>query len=447
MWKQIYLSGLLLASACGSENVRAGGPADLQTPFTAPVAAPADVAALVQSGNRFSAQLFLHEGQAEGNVVLSPVSIAGAFALLQPGARGETADDLAKVLGFDAVAEGAFADTMGALLADVETHVAPLPAPKRPPEKGSDAYWKMVSDPAVDFSVANAAWVKQGFELQPPYTATLARAFNAQPYAVDFSSSEAAAAQINTWVASKTNNRIKDLISPQMINPADTRLILTNAVWFKARWHDAFDADATQDGDFFGRGDAAMPARLMRRVGRMPYLKGDGFAAVQLAYTHPDFALNVILPDARGGMPELQARLGADGLTAALAGLDTAASREVDLTLPKVSVNGRFDLVPGLKALGAGRAFDPARADFSGLMKTPEPLPEPLFVSDVVHVTWFQMDETTTEAAAATAIAVATEAANISDLPTVFKVDHPFLIALTHKPTGMILFIGRIEAV
>ncbi len=408
--------------------------------FTAPAAAEADIAALAAASNRFSADIYFKAAATPGNVMLSPVSITGAFGLLRPGAAGETASEIDSALGYSAVAPDKRDDTLGALMADLETHVDALPAPATPPEFGSAAYHALRADPAVDFSIANAAWVDQNFVLKADYAATIARAYDASVSPTDFSKPETAAARINQWVEDKTNKRIKDLVKADQFNGA-TRLVLTNAVWFKARWRDAFEPNATQDAPFFGRDGKAMPATLMNRVGQMPHFKGDGFAAIDLAYTHPDFALSILLPDTKTGLAALETKLGREGLLAALDGVAKAPETEIFLTLPKLTLDATYDLIPPLEAIGMRRVFDPTQSELPGLIEGAGDL----FVSSVTHKTFFQMDEFTTEAAAATAIVVAESSAPAP--PIYFRVDHPFLLVLRHKPTGTILFIGRVEAV
>lgn len=394
-----------------------------EEPPPVPIAAtPLEATApLAEGNNRFAWSLYDMLGGEPGNIFVSPASISGAFALLYPGAAGETASQMAGVFGYDDVPAAAFANTQAtlnnAVTADREK---------------------------TKLTVANAAWLREGSTFQAPYRDAVEGIMKAKIALVDFTQPAAAAKLINTWVEDHTNDKIHDLIPPGAIRPGLTELILTNAVWFKADWQSPFKAEATQDGTFYAP-SGEITARLMSQtLKKARYLSRDGYAALDLDYAGDDYALTVILPDAQDGLSGVASAMTPDSFTALLSDMDTAGQKRVHLVLPKVMIEADYELNDPLIALGLGDAFTGA-ADFSGMIEGAGP--GDLVISKVLHKTFLDIDEKGTEAAAATAIVMERTAIFIPDEePVEFRADHPFLIALRHKPTGTVMFMGRVEA-
>lgn len=378
-------------------------------------------APLARGNNLFAWSLYDALDGEPGNVFVSPASVSGAFALLYPGAAGETATQMADVFGFGSVPAGAFPGAQnalnGAVTADTET---------------------------TKLTVANAVWLREGSSLQAPYRDAVEGIMKAKVALVDFSQPVAAAKLINTWVEDNTNDKIHDLIPPGAIRPGLTELILTNAVWFKADWLSPFKAEATQDGTFYAPG-GEITARLMSQtLKKARYLSRDGYAALDLDYAGGDYALTVILPDTQDGLADVASAMTPESFTALLSDMDTADLKRVHVVLPKVTIEANYELNEPLMALGLGDAFTGA-ADFSGLIEGAGP--GDLAISKVLQKTFLDIDEKGTEAAAATAIMMERTAIFIPDEePVEFRADHPFLIALRHRPTGTVMFMGRVEA-
>jgi serpin B len=378
-------------------------------------------APLAEGNNRFAWSLYETLEGKPGNLFVSPASISGAFGLLYPGAAGETATQMAAVFGFDGLPAEAFAGTQntlnGAVVADTDK---------------------------TKLTVANAVWLREGSTLQAPYRNAVEGIMKAKVALVDFTKPAAAAGLINSWVEDHTNDKIHDLIPPSAIRPGLTELILTNAVWFKADWNSPFKAEATQDGTFYAPTGEITAKLMSQTLKKARYLSRDGYGALDLDYAGDDYALTVILPDAQDGLPGVAAAMTPDSFTALLSDMDNAETKRVHLVLPKVSIEADYELNDAMIALGMGDAFTGA-ADFSGLIEGAGP--GDLFISKVLHKTFLDIDEKGTEAAAATAIMMERTAIFIPDEePVEFRADHPFLIALRHKPTGTVMFIGRIEA-
>lgn len=372
---------------------------------------PADVTA---PPGDFDIALYRALASAGGNQFVSPYSVSSAFALLYPGAVGETQTEIAAVLGFDASAQTQ-AQRSRALADALQAQTG-----------GSE------------FAVANAAWVERSMQLDGAYARMIRDELNGQIEAVDFiAAPERALNRINTWASDATRGRITDLLTSP--NP-DRRLVLTNAVYFKGKWSDPFPANSTQDGPFTLASGATTPARLMRQITRARYFEESAFQAAEFDYDEGAFALAVFLPRQASGLEAFESALNSDQLTAWLSRLAGAEQPRLDVTLPKIEVRSSYDLARTLSDMGMRRAFT-TQADFSAITQQ-----DALMVSAVIHKTFLAIDEEGTEAAAATAIDMVTTAApmNPPPPPIEFKADRPFFIVLHHKQTGARLFLGRI---
>ncbi len=344
-----------------------------------------------------------------GDVVFSPSSVAGALRMAWYGARGQTAAELRRALHLGAAADpGGSAD--------------PGPAPEG---RGS----------AV-FRAPNTAWIQSGLPVRPGFTARLSHLAGAQLASADFAhASGAARAAINQAIAGQTEGKIAELLRPGDVT-AQTRLVLASAVYLKAAWIAPFPEDATGDAPFYpeGPGRPGVSVPTMRGTATRDYLRGDGYQAVLLPYRDIGLAMAVLLPD--GPLSELRPKLAAAGLAGLLAG---AARHQVELALPRFRLEARFYLVPALRRLGITAAFGP-EADFGGISEA-----ERLWISDVVHQAYIDVDEHGTEAAAATATVMRGMAAFRAPPPATMIVDRPFLFAILDNATGLPVFLGQVS--
>ncbi|NWG52564.1 MAG: serpin family protein [Hydrogenophilaceae bacterium] len=372
-------------------------------------AEPGDAPAAPSSGeSAFDVALYRELAQESGGHFVSPLSVESAFALVYAGARGRTAAEMADVFGYDA--------DFAAAAAAAQARDAALEANGQ-------------------FAIANAVWVERSFALAPPYVRLVRDRMGAMVAPLDFSDRRSAANTINAWVSEATAERIPSLISEAFITE-DARLVLTNAVYFKADWADQFRANDTREGDFRLASGDTRRAQLMRQTTRARYFEEDAFQAAEFDYAGDAFALAVFLPRTPDGLPSLEARLG--DLTPWLARLSAANRAELNLTLPKVEMNTSYDLVAPLQRLGLRAAFS-HNADLSGIAGGG------LVVSKVIHKAFLKIDEQGTEAAAATAIGVEVTSAPAPPPRRIdFTADRPFFLVLRHKPSGQILFLGRV---
>ena len=408
----MHRRALLLSAACAGASAcaSAGAPTPPQPqPTPAPILTPLP--------DTFDLGLYRALAAPGGNQFVSPYSVLSAFALLYPGARGQTAAEMAATFGFDA---------------NVAAQIVRTRALR-------DALAAQTG--RSEFTTANAAWVERTMALSAAYARTIREELGATIEAVPFIANQTAALRtINAWAARETRDRIPEILTRE--DPA-RRLVLTNAVYFKGQWQQQFSANATHDGDFFAEGGATQRARLMHKVLRTPYYEGEGFQAAEFLYDDGAFSLAVFLPRTRDGLAAFERQLMGSTLDRWLTDLDTAERPRLDVTLPKVEMRTDYDLVPQLQALGLRLAFMDG-ADFSGVTEQ-----ERLAVSAVIHKTFLAIDEEGTEAAAVTAIDMrATAAMPQPEAPPIeFRADHPFFIVLRHKPTGTKLFMGRVAQV
>jgi serpin B len=379
-----------------------------------------DLAELVSGNNEFSFALYHQLTSGDGNLFYSPYSISIALAMTYAGASGDTAGQMAEALYFPLPAERlhpAF-DAL-ALALESRSQVEGL----KPGE-------------AFQLSVANSLWGQDGFQFDPAFLDVLAKNYAAGMRLVDYQKDpEAARRAINDWVSQSTNQRIQDIIPPGALD-ALTRLVMANAVYFKATWQNPFDAGLTHPDAFHLLGGGSVQVEMMNESTSLPAMQGDGYRAVEMPYAGGQLSMVVLLPD-EGLFSDVESRLNAGLIAQTVAELQT---REVDLTLPKFKMEWSSELSQGLKALGLKDAFDPFLADFSGMDGARD-----LYISRILHKTFVSVDEMGTEAAAATVVVIEAVVMPSNPVePFQFKVDRPFIFLIRDNPTGTILFVGRV---
>jgi serpin B len=284
----------------------------------------------------------------------------------------------------------------------------------------------------VQLATANSLWLQKGYPFTTSFLDLLAAQYGAGLHVVDFErDTETARRAINSWVAGETKKKIPELIPRDALDSL-TRLVLTNAIYFKAAWADPFDEAATRDGSFRRLDDSTVSVPFMHSTTGLRHAVGRGWQAVELPYAGGRLAMDLIVPDA-GQFDEIAAtlRLG----TAPF--LSELTQQTVDLSMPKFRFRTAVDLVDVLASLGVVDLFDPAKADLSGITAT-----EQLYVSGVLHEAFIDVDEKGTEAAAATAVVVRASAAPGG--PVELRVDRPFFVVLRDLETSAVLFLGRV---
>jgi serpin B len=412
----------LVAAACGDDD---SGPTGLQLVASDvarvdSTASAGEIAAVVEAEREFAAALYAILAEDHDNLVFSPTSIHVAIAMALAGAEGDTEAQIAAALGVDDIPE----DRMHAALNALD---ALLEARNRvdPPQDGEER--------KVELSIVNSLWGQSGFGFEQAFLDVLATNYGAGMRIVDFkTAAEAARQAINEWVAGETNDRITELLPEGAVDDM-SRLVLTNAVYFDATWAQPFDPSATSDAVFTLPDGTEVTVPTMHGLVAARYARGDGWQALDLGYTGGEMSMLLILPDA-GRFEEVEGSLPAGLIDEVVASL---ADTEAQVSLPRFEIRTQADLNEALGALGIADAFDPARADFTGISTE-----EALYISGVLHEAFIAVDEAGTEAAAATAVIIGTTSMPVEIVEIDF--DRPFLFALRDRETGTALFLGRV---
>jgi serpin B len=282
-------------------------------------------------------------------------------------------------------------------------------------------------------NIANSIWGQQDFAFEPDFLDTLAENYGAGLRLVDYQNAAEEARQlINTWVEDETEDKIKDLIPPDALDSM-TRLVLANAIYFKAAWQTQFEEEATQDVPFTLLDGSQVTVPTMHQTESMRYASGDGWQAVELAYEGGRQSMLILLP-ASGEFEAFESSLDA-GRVAEI--VDRLQWKSVELAFPKFSFESTFELDGVMASMGMPSAFDATRADFSGMRTERD-----LYISAILHKAFVDVNEEGTEAAAATAVVMRLTSA--MEDPEQVSVDRPFMFMIRENDTGSILFAGRV---
>lgn len=408
--------------------------------------APDDPEAAKKAANgvrAFGTDLYAQLRTEPGNLVFSPYSANVALTMTALGARGNTRTEMSQVLR----------------LREPQWHT-PRPVPGRTqPEKALfDPDPEIAKEYAAlaasvmkqpekakrrqELSVANSLWMQKGRPWRAAFLSTARDDFRAGLFEVDFARNpDAAADRINRWVEKETRDRIQKLIGPGTLTP-ETRLVLANAIYFKARWEAEFKSSSTEPLDFTRTDGTKVKAPLMFQKGDFNLREEDGLQVLRIPYDGGACAMYVVLPSKHDALPELEKQLTAEALARWTAVRAKSTKEEVRVWLPRFKFTVPVQLNGALQRMGMKDAFSDG-ANFKGMTDSADALK----ITDVLHKAFVELDEQGTEAAAATAVVVglATAAPQRPEPPvTEFRADRPFLFALVHEPTGAPLFLGRV---
>jgi len=379
--------------------------------------ATADQAEVIKGNNAFAVELYGQLRKQDGNLFFSPESISTALAMTYAGARGDTAAEMARTLHFTLPPERLH-PAMGALLGNLNA-----------------------AHNGYQLRVADALWAQRDYVFLDDFLKLTKSDYGAGFNKVDFrGATEAARLTINQWVEQKTDNKIKNLLQPGVLDPL-TKMVLTNAIYFKGDWRTPFSKAYTEDEDFHLSAARNIKAPLMHLTKGFNYFDGGTFQALEIPYESGDLSMIVLLPKEIGGLPALEESLTASHMKQWLDQLRWV--HEVILTMPKFKMTRQLGLGETLGAMGMPRAFDQNTADFSGMTGKRE-----LFITAVIHKAFIDVNEEGTEAAAATAVVIARPTAmpprRDQPPPPVFRADHPFVFLIRDNRSGGILFMGRV---
>ncbi|MBE9041687.1 serpin family protein [Oscillatoriales cyanobacterium LEGE 11467] len=388
---------------------------------------PAEINQLVEGNSAFALDLYdrLRQEKANENLFFSPYSISTALAMTYGGARGETELEMARVLHFSLDRNSLHA-SFAQLIAAVET--PPTPA----------NHFRDRQDPFYQLSTANRLWGQQGESFEPQFLNLLEQYYDSGLETVDFIGDTVACRhQINAWVAQQTQDKIQDLIGKDILNE-QTRFVLTNAIYFQGDWLVPFDPERTQNETFTTASGAEIEVPMMYQKDYFDYTQVEGWQVLELPYRGETLSMVVLLPDTTEDLETLEQRFTPERLQEWLSSVTSPVKFDelvqIQVWLPKFKVTSEFELNQILSMMGMPSAFGD-RSDFSGINGQND-----LFLTHVIHKAFVEVNETGTEAAAATAIG-----ASRGSPPSIeFRANRPFVFLIRHRDSGTILFLGRV---
>jgi serpin B len=391
--------------------------------------------AAVKAINTFGIDLLHKIGKPDANVLLSPYSIQSALAMAYAGAEGTTRDEMARVLHYPKD-ESELHQSFAALWKELDAAIQQSAAQSEQVKK-----YGQTNDP-ITLTVANRLFGQSGYDFRAPFLALVKENYNAPFEPMDFINGSAAATkQINSWVQAQTRERIRNLIPDGALDRL-TRLVLVNAVYLKAPWAKKFQVAETKPGLFHVNGGKRVDVQMMSQREEYMYGKGQGFSLLVLPYAGYQLTIMLILPDALDGLAAVEATLNST-LNFLPADVETC---QVVLRIPKLKLEPAIlPLGPTLQSLGMKSAFDKPQGSANFERIAPRRPDDYLALSEAYHKTFLEMNEEGTEAAAALAAEVFTRGGS-HQLPKQVEVnvDHPFVFAIQHQPSGAILFLGHV---
>jgi serine protease inhibitor len=371
--------------------------------------ARADLDDLVVANNALGFRLFAKLRTNEGNLFLSPYSIATCLRMVNAGARGATREELARLLqspGDELAPAGAYAGLIERVASNAN---------------------------GVEVRMANGLWAQRGYHFKDDFLRLLRRDYTADLQMVDFQKAPTDAAEsINRWAAEQTKGRIPVIADAGRIS-ADDVLFLANAVYFKGDWESRFDESSTADAPFHITSERSVPVPMMVQKDRFHLFEAPDLQVLELPYVGRGYRMLVFLPRAIDGVAQLKMSFNGSLLATCLAGLKEA---DTQVFLPRFTLDARYDLRPLLEEMGAGSMFHLSAADFSGMAGARD-----LFVSAAVHQARVEVNEQGTVAVGLTAAMMTRGGIPKYQL---FRADHPFLFLIFHRDTASILFLGRV---
>jgi len=367
--------------------------------------------------NQFAFELYSRLASDKGNLFFSPYSLSSALGMTYEGARGQTAQQIRDVLHMDA--DDALRRS------EVSISMQKINATGK----------------AYEFSVANALWAQQTYPFKQDYLSLIRNTYFAEARNLDFVSDPGSSrVTINDWVSTKTKDRINDLLPAGSIT-SGTRLILTDAVYFKGQWRLPFKKENTKTDIFWLDTSRSVQTSMMNLEGEsFHYAENDQAQLLKLFYRGNEISMLIILPRSKD-LQDLEKVLTLDMLKQWQSGVYWQA---VNVSLPKYKFDSSYKMKDVLIAMGMKLAFDQNGANFSGMANLKPD--EHLYIDDVFHKAWIDTNEQGTEAAAATGVTMAVAGSiMVATQPKIFRADHPFIFVIQDDQTGHILFMGRVS--
>jgi serpin B len=399
-----------------------------------PAQSPEQTAA--DSINSLGIDLMHTTARPNANALISPYSVETTLVMAYAGADGQMREEMKRVLHL-MNEEAQTHKNFAALQRDLEAVV------QRSAERAANMQAYGRTNDAITLAVANRLFGQQGYDFRQAFLDLLKTNYHAPFEAMDFAHNAPGATKtINDWVAEQTRQRIQNLIPAGALDRL-TRLVLANAVYFKAPWENPFPASSTTPQPFHANGGDPVNVPTMNVKKPFGYAKQNGLTIVSLPYSGGEIHFLIILPDDTNGLDRAEANL----KSSQLAEWAKLPVQQVKLFLPKFKIEPpTLPLGEALQTLGMTTAFDKPRGSANFDRMAPRRPPNDyLYISRVFHKTFLDLDENGTEAAAATAVVMATRSAIIREPePVEVRVDHPFIFAIQHRDSGTCLFLGHV---
>lgn len=366
---------------------------------------------VVSSNNKFAFDLYSQLAKRNENIFFSPLSISTALSMTYEGAKRETAEQIRSVL-----------------------HLPQNDDVRRSFYREMSSWIK--EDQKYQLEIANGLWAQEGFGLLEDYLEINRNVYGAEIGNLDFfNNALKAISKINDWVKSNTDNKIKRLISEKMINK-QTKMVLTNAIYFKGRWLKQFRKTLTQRKYFRVNNNKKVKVPMMRLTGEKAvfnYAETDNLKALKLPYKGKNLSMFILLPKKGLELDELENNLLTTDFVKTIE--ENMSKQRVNVSFPRFDLKTSYSLKKSLKDMGMKKPFSQS-ADFSGISGK-----EGLFIQFVTHKTYISIDEEGTESTAATGVGMK---GIFSPHYTKFVADHPFLFVIKHERTGLITFMGKV---
>lgn len=406
----IWSSNIVLTSNASNSSV-SNNRVNMQQQGVRPVKKVDD--RVIAATSRFSFKLYnqLLKQRTSKNVFVSPSSVMLALAMTYNGADGETRQAMARALEL----EGLSLEEVNQAFADLKSTLN-------------------TADPKLQLKIANSLWARKGFSLKPDFIQRTKEFYAAEVTSLDFSNPTAPAA-INSWVSNNTDKKIDKIVDKISL---DTILFLVNAIYFKGQWAREFEKSKTREDDFKLAGGGQKKLPMMSQSGKYDYYKGKDFQAVSLPYGTGRMSMYVFLPDKSTSLDQFERNLTLADWETWMKSFRVAPG---EVMLPRFKLDYEIDLNDVLTALGMADAFDPRRANFSGIAQLGL---ERIYISKVKHKTFAEVNEEGTVAAAVTGVGAVMTSVQPPQENFIMKVDRPFLVAIRDNLTGTILFMGSI---
>lgn len=376
-------------------------------------ATPEGVKSVVNANNKFAFELyskFKKETQNKSNIFFSPYSISVALSMTYEGARNQTAKEMQSVLHIpmdDNIRRTSFVKIYNEI-------------------NRKDKKYKL--------STANALWAQKDYKFLKEYTDIVEKYYCGKVTNLDFiKESENSRLKINEWVEGQTNNKIKDLIPHGGVNQY-TRLVLTNAIYFKGTWVKQFDKKETKEEDFKTNSGKILKVPMMSLTGNdaeFNYTETDKFQIIEMPYDGKDLSMLILLP--KQSMKDFEESINTEILSE---WKNMLRKQRVEVYIPKFKFETKYFMNETLKEMGMPTAFTDG-ADFSGMGGS-----KSLSINNVIHQAFVEVNEEGTEAAAATGVIVGITSVGLT-VP-VFRADHPFIFMIQQIENGNILFLGKV---